>query len=131
MLRVTRRGGAVLALAEPDYGGRIDYPPELQPLGEAQIQSLRQQGADPELGRKLSALLHDCGLIQVETGVLSGSWTQPPSREDLDIEWQVLESDLQGRDLDLVRLRQIDEQAWAEGTRTLFVPTFYGWGIKP
>ena len=34
MVRVTRPGGAVLALAEPDYGGRVDYPEELAILGK-------------------------------------------------------------------------------------------------
>ena len=47
MVRVTRPGGAVLALAEPDYGGRIDFPEELTILGQWQRAALRQQGADP------------------------------------------------------------------------------------
>jgi SAM-dependent methyltransferase len=33
MLRVTRPGGGVLCLAEPDYGGRIEYPESLSALG--------------------------------------------------------------------------------------------------
>ena len=48
MRRVTRPGGVVLALAEPDYGARIDYPPELEPLGVWQREALRRQGAAPE-----------------------------------------------------------------------------------
>ena len=41
MRRVTRAGGWVLALAEPDYGGRIDYPQELAALGRLQAGALR------------------------------------------------------------------------------------------
>src|SRR3989304_6802416 len=36
MARVTRAGGRVMALAEPDHGGRIDYPLELAELGSRQ-----------------------------------------------------------------------------------------------
>src|SRR5574338_1053183 len=45
MIRVTRPGGALIAFAEPDYGGRIDYPPPLETLGVQQADSLSQQGA--------------------------------------------------------------------------------------
>ena len=58
MIRVTRPGGAVIAFAEPDYGGRIDYPPRLAELGRLQTEAMRDQGADPETGRKLSSLFH-------------------------------------------------------------------------
>lgn len=130
MVRVTRLGGAVLALAEPDYGGRIDFPPEFETLGAAQLEALTRQGANPGIGRQLSALLHGCGLAQVETGVLAGSWKQPPSQDEFELEWQVLAADLQDSQLDLHRLKAMDQTAWAEGRRTLFVPTFYGWGVK-
>ena len=40
MQRIVKPGGWVLALAEPDYGGRIDFPPELEALGQAQSKAL-------------------------------------------------------------------------------------------
>ena len=40
MKRVTRAGGAVLALAEPDYISRIDKPAALAPLGRWQTEVL-------------------------------------------------------------------------------------------
>src|SRR3990172_4682062 len=49
MRRVTRPGGSVLALAEPDYSARVDEPAELAVLGRWQAESLRGQGADPAL----------------------------------------------------------------------------------
>jgi SAM-dependent methyltransferase len=133
MRRVTRRGGFVLALAEPDYGGRIDYPDALRPLGEAQRESLRRQGADPLLGRRLGMLLHTAGLQDVEVGVLGGQWSEPPPQAERDSEWRVLEQDLQDfipRAM-LRKLRQADAAAWVSGERILFVPTFYGWGRVP
>ena len=129
MRRVTRQGGAVLALAEPDYGGRIDYPPELSVLGRWQAEALRQQGADPEMGRKLSGLFTEAGIQQIETGVLGGEWNM--SRPDeWEQEWAVLESDLTGRVplKNLQNIKKTDLYARQRGERVLFVPTFFAWG---
>jgi SAM-dependent methyltransferase len=130
MARVTRPGGAVLALAEPDYGGRIDYPLELAAVGRLQAEALRRQGADPETGRKLAALLCGAGLQEVETGVLGGEWQGQATRQVGSSEWAVLADDLQDLlpEPELSRLQQIDLAARQSGERILFVPTFYGWG---
>lgn len=129
MRRVTRPGGAVLALAEPDYGGRIDYPPQLAELGRWQAQALRGQGADPDLGRQLAGLLAGAGLKQVVTGVLGGEWAASAPVER-DLEWEVLQADLAGKipGRDLQKMRKIDETARQNGERVLFVPTFFAWG---
>jgi len=133
MRRVTRPGGALLALAEPDYGGRIDYPPELAEIGCLQAASLRQQGAEPELGRRLASFFHNLELEGVETGVLGAQWNQPFSPEEQESEWAVVFHDL-GDKLSpnqLDHLRQADAEAWKSGERVLFVPTFYAWGRVP
>ncbi len=130
MRRVTRKGGVVLALAEPDYGGRIDYPSELAPLGQWQRDALKRQGADPEIGRKLGALLRRAGLQAVETGLLGGQWGPAPSSEARTSEWAVLQADL-GPTValeTLQHLQSLDDAAWQRGERVLFVPTFYAWG---
>lgn len=133
MRRVTRPGGWVLALAEPDYGGRVDFPEDLVQLGRLQEAALRRQGAETRLGRRLSALFHVAGLTEVETGVLGGQWRGAPTAEELALEWAVLEADLNDEVTadELARLRQIDAQAWARSERVLFVPTFYALGNKP
>jgi SAM-dependent methyltransferase len=130
MRRVTRPGGLVMALAEPDYAGRIDHPPVLADLGNLQAQSLARQGANPNQGRALGTLFVDAGLQSVQTGVLGGQWNVPASPETWEAEWRVLETDLQGlvaRET-LNRLRRIDQAAWQHGERILFVPTFYAVG---
>ncbi len=129
MRRVTRPGGAVLVLAEPDYGGRIDYPPQLAELGRWQAAALRGQGADPEMGRKLAGLLAEAGLKQVVTGILGGEWAAS-APEEREMEWTVLQADLAGQipGHDLQKMKQIDEAAWQNGQRVLFVPTFFAWG---
>ena len=128
--RIVRRGGWVMALAEPDYGGRVDFPDPLAELGRIQAELLRKNGADPAMGRQLSGLFHQTGLVNVETGVVGGRWVGTTSQEDIDMEWAVLVSDLKGRlpDQELARLRQVDLQARQSGERVLFVPTFYAIG---
>ncbi len=132
MARVTRPGGAIIALAEPDYGGRVDFPPQLDELGNRQAEALRQQGAAPGRGRELAGLFHAVGLQAVETGVLGGQWQGPPNLADIEAEWATLEADLAGSvpaEL-LAEFKKIDLAAWQAGSRVLFVPTFYAVGKK-
>jgi SAM-dependent methyltransferase len=130
MKRVTRSGGSVLALAEPDYESRQDKPAALAPLGRWQAESLRQQGADPGLGSRLSALFVQAGIQPVETGTLqkdAGYLSTPAERE---LEWDVLEADLAGRipAQEISALKVLEEQAWQRGERVLYVPTHFAWG---
>lgn len=133
MRRVTRPGGAIIAFAEPDYGGRIDYPTELVALGQMQAEALRRQGADVTMGRKLSGLFHQAGLRNIETGLLGAQWQERPSPAEIDLEWKTLEADLVGsfQEEKLIALQRINNAAWENGSRVLFVPTFYAVGYKP
>lgn len=130
MKRVTRPGGALLAMAEPDYAGRIDYPPELVPVGRWQAESLLRQGADAEAGRKLKGWFVSAGIFPIESGIMAGSWSGFSSPEEQKMEWSVIESDLAGTipPAEIQRIKSVDEKAWASGERVLFVPTFYTWG---
>jgi len=68
MRRLTRSGGSILVCAEPDYGGRLDWPH--LPVREWQIGGLRRQGADPVIGRSLRHLLVEAGL-EPDVGVMA------------------------------------------------------------
>jgi ubiquinone/menaquinone biosynthesis C-methylase UbiE len=131
MRRVTRSGGVVIALAEPDYAGRIDFPPALEPLGRLQAQALRKQGADVDIGRRLRKLFVQGGIKPIEMGIIAGGWSDSQSNGERKLEWEVLETDLAGMtdSLDIQKMKKLDEQAWQNGERVLFVPTFYAWGI--
>lgn len=132
MARVVRPGGRVLACAEPDYGGRVDHPAELVPLGRLQTEALRRQGADPEIGRRLGEIFAAAGL-QATVGTMAGQWEFPSSPDaGFEAEWTMREHDLAGlaSPEELRRLRGIDRQALEEGRRILFVPTFYAIGRK-
>jgi hypothetical protein len=131
MQRVTRPGGWVLALAEPDYGGRVDYPEALAEAGRLQAEALRAQGAEPNMGRRLMALFRQTGLAQVSAGVLGGQWhSDDPG--DWRAEWAVLRADLGDRltEAEYELLYRIEAEARQTGERVLFVPTFYAAGVK-
>lgn len=130
MCRVTRSGGFVIALAEPDYGGRVEYPPEFQQLVELQTSALKTQGADPLIGRRLRALFTSAGLINVHAGVLGGEWSESISGQELESEWRMLEDDLAETMTrkSLMDLRNLDREARLNGSRVSFVPTFYAFG---
>ena len=127
--RVTQPGGHVIAFAEPDYLSRLDSPQELIPLGRWQTESIQRQGADPGLGAKLANLVFEAGIKIVETGTIQSMGSEPPLQE-WEMEWKVIESDLQGvvPDLDIARMKELDKQARQQGRRVLHVPTYFAWG---
>ena len=131
MARVIKPNGHVLACAEPDYGGRIDHPPELVALGQRQTEALRRQGADPEIGRRMGEIFTAAGLRAL-VGAMAGQWTIPSTDGGFEAEWAMREHDLNGllATEELRRLRAIDRQALRAGRRMLSVPTFYALGRK-
>jgi len=132
MKRVTHPGGTVLAIAEPDYSSRVDKPDSLASLGMWQSESLRLQGADTNIGARLAKLFSDAGIQIIETGLLQqNSYKTNISNYDRDLEWAVLEADLQGTVSkgELQRMKNLDEQAWGMGTRILYVPTYFAYGM--
>lgn len=130
MRRVTRPGGFVLALAEPDYTRRTDQPPVLAPLGRLQTEALARQGADPGLGARLATLFAGAGIMLVETGALAHGASVPPAPADWEMEWAVLRADLADivSAADLQKYQQWDLAAWRRGERVLHVPTYFAWG---
>ncbi|MGD1002380.1 MAG: methyltransferase domain-containing protein [Candidatus Brocadiia bacterium] len=65
--RVLEPGCELIAAAEPDFGGRIEYP-EASRLGPRMSAALRALGADPEIARKLPEILSREG-FHVDMGV--------------------------------------------------------------
>ncbi len=124
MVRVTKPGGTVLICAEPDYGGRIDYPD--LPLGEWQMEALRREGADPCLGRKLRGLFHLPEVRQVEIALIPGIWDLVTLRSEFEAEWELWEQSLAGLvpAEELARAKAVCRQAVEAGHRLVYVPTF-------
>jgi ubiquinone/menaquinone biosynthesis C-methylase UbiE len=130
MKRVTRPGGHVMALAEPDYSARVDKPAELAVLGGWQTESLRRQGADTSLGCRLAEYFYQAGIELVETGAIQSQGDEAPTSAEWELEWAVLENDLAGYvpAEEIQRLKELDEEARARGERILHVPTYFACG---
>jgi hypothetical protein len=120
----------VLALAEPDYGGRIDYPQPLEILGEMQTKALRAQGADTLMGRRLHALFKDCGLDAVSAGIISAQWEADTETNSFRDDLHVLRRDLadMGTAEELDTLRSRAEASTSNGEGMWYVPIFYTYG---
>jgi ubiquinone/menaquinone biosynthesis C-methylase UbiE len=124
MARVVRPGGWALLCAEPDYGGRLDYPN--LPHAAWHIEALRREGADPFMGRKLRALFAEQGM-DAEVGCMSAPWTSDAIRESLEGEWATLNRitrDFVSED-ERRAVRAQEEAAIARGERFVFMPVFY------
>jgi len=133
MVRVTAPGGYILALAEPDYGGRIDHPHILERLGKMQTQALIAQGADVHVGRRLLALFRDCVLDEVNAGIISAQWKPDAKIDSFTNDWQVLTRDLSdtapANEFESLLARA--EVSASKGDAIWFVPIFYAYGRVP
>jgi ubiquinone/menaquinone biosynthesis C-methylase UbiE len=129
MARVTRRKGSVLVCAEPDYGGRLDWPD--LPIRQWQIDGLRRQGADPFLGRRLRELTIATGL-HAEVGVMPSQWDTQALRESFEAEWAWLEHDV--RDVvdpsTLAQAKARAKSAVDAGSCLMYIPVFFARGRK-
>lgn len=129
MARVSRDW--VICLAEPDHGGRISYPPEINDLDALFVKGLRKQGADPEMGRKLQGVLSHCGLTP-QMGVHPGMWEMGRMRAEAAEEWRSL-APFAGEVADAGTLSRI-RKGWDEAARTgsliQYTPTFYAIASK-
>lgn len=129
MARVTQAGGWVFALAEPDYGGRISYPAQLERLADLQTRALRSQGANTAMGRELMALLAACGLAQVSGGII-GAETRDSAFNPLSGDLRVLRRDL-AQVLEPEQTEAVLAEAEKAASRTgamWYVPTCFACG---
>jgi SAM-dependent methyltransferase len=125
MVRVARPGGAVVVAAEPDYGGRIDYPD--LPLRTWQMEALAAEGADPRIGRRLRALFALPGVREVGVGVMPGVQDLHTLRAEFDAEWALWARTLAGRvpEREVAQARAASLAAIEAGTRLVAMPVFY------
>lgn len=131
MIRVTRKGGAIIAFAEPDHRSRIDYPSNLEEIGRLQNLSLINQGADISAGRKLIQLFKSNGLVHTTYGIYGNEVKEDNFKESYQFEWNYLQDDLSlWLDAEQVsKLLENDRLAWKTHQRVLYIPTFWaiGW----
>ncbi len=118
MKRVTAPGGWVAFFAEPDYLARIDQPEYQASLGIAQNQSLRQQGARLDAGRRLPGWMQAAGLAPRFSGVIGAEWHGAERRSPL--EGITLKNDLA-----IVGKAGSNLLQGPQGNEWVYVPTFY------
>lgn len=119
--RVTRPGGFLLAFAEPDYLARPAPNAAWRQLNQQQIESLRQQGADPGFGANLAATFRAAGLSPQEAGRLQNA--AQAAHDPLEAE--VLAADLAQLPASATGVRS------AEAGPPPVVPTYFAWARLP
>jgi ubiquinone/menaquinone biosynthesis C-methylase UbiE len=133
MARVTRRGGAVIAFAEPDYLSRLDAPEPLKILAQHQNSSLLLQGANIEIGRNLGTIFHSTELVNIHVGSMEYRSDTTKFSADANLEWQVWKSDLMKLPnyVELEHVVKSAESVWRSPERSTFVPCSYAIGFIP
>ena len=129
MKRVSNRW--VACFAEPDYGGRLDYPAQLSNLTELVVDDLKNSGGDPHIGRRLRALYSQAGMT-ADLGVHMGIWDLDKLREESEEELKWLGAGTSATHLtqSLDGLRVVRDQAHRAGSLFQFNPIFYAIGRK-
>jgi ubiquinone/menaquinone biosynthesis C-methylase UbiE len=123
MVRVTKPNGYVIALAEPDYGGKIDYP-EFG-LRELISDSLIKSGANPNIGRMLGMLFKNANL-KFELGIESMPWDNEKCESAFVKEWNFLEKVTENWQ----NVKKMELDYIKKGIRFSFNPVFYVIGQK-
>ncbi len=127
-LRVLKKGGVFLATGEPDYGGRIDWPPECN-VGEFWIENIRGGGGDPFFGRKLKDSLVSGGLRNVEVGVFPSLW-EGEDEENINDYLDSLRYFFKDTKADLNKIIELENKSIEKKSRLVFLPIFWGIGEK-
>ena len=116
--RVLQPGGAIAAI-EPDYGGLIEYPPQIA-VQSIWIDAIARAGGDPHVGRKLPGLLIAAGL-SVEVQLLDRLKPPHPARFDLLSELPLTAAERAAVD----QAREADKQAGNQALAHLPVMMIY------
>jgi SAM-dependent methyltransferase len=126
--RCLKPGGWLLIFAEPDYGGRIDFPEELEIIKTIQLTALKKLGADPCIGRQMKGLLKTSGFHSMLGGILGSEWQESHnenSDHSTDLENILYDTTQSGSDFSYEQLIDMDSRARLDGSRMIYVPTFF------
>ncbi|MBN2400438.1 MAG: class I SAM-dependent methyltransferase [Candidatus Aminicenantes bacterium] len=131
IIKLLDKRGTLLILAEPDYGGRIDFPDELNFLNAIFINHIASQEGDPFIGRKINGLLSALGL-QAEVGL--ASHLHFPAEFDpvtWEKEWRFWQ-ELAGLSSRVVKkILRLEKKAARSRQRLVLFPVFYAIARMP
>ena len=129
--KLLKANGTLLILAEPDYGGRIDFPDELDFLKEIFTGHIISQKGDPYIGRKLKTLLSKSGW-HAEVGL--ASHLHFPEAFDPDIcrhEWKFWQELAGLPDRTVENIIRLEIKAARSRQRLVLFPVFYAVARNP
>lgn len=122
--KLLRADGLLLVLAEPDYGGRIDYPAGLAFLKDVFIGHIQKTGGDPFIGRRLGSLLRRSGFQDAVDLASCLSFPGGYCGADWEREWRFWQ-ELAGLSAATVKkIRRLEMNAAARGERQVLFPVF-------
>ncbi len=121
--RVLAPGGALAAL-EPDYGGMIEYPPEIA-ARDLWCAALSRAGADPLIGRRLPGLLAARGFA-VSVGLFDTLAEPSPLRFDFLRDLPLTDEET----VTLQRAEQVARQDGSHGQHVAHLPFFLVTAIR-
>jgi ubiquinone/menaquinone biosynthesis C-methylase UbiE len=121
MRRVSRKW--VVCFAEPDYGARVDFPDSLSELPWVIAESIKRDGGDPYMGRKLRGFFSKAGM-DPKIGVFDSVWSLEQLDSEFSDEWDYLSSSSYISEK-VQALRPIAKESIDAKTRMQFTPIFY------
>ncbi len=115
----------VVCFAEPDYGARVDFPDTLSELPWVVAESIKRDGGDPYMGRKLRGYFSKVGL-EPKIGVFDSVWSLKQLDSEFEDEWDFLSRSSYLAEK-VEALRPIAREAIDSRTRMQFTPIFYAY----
>ena len=133
MARVVKKGGKVVASLEPDFGGKIHWPPYPKVDEIFAGRAIKNRGGDPYIGRKLRMLFVRAGLkTEVGLGNLR-IWSCEEDKESYmrarDFYWNVLRKEGLSEE-EIKKWEEHHLKSIEEGIEFNFFPQFYAIGVK-
>jgi SAM-dependent methyltransferase len=123
--KLLRAGGTLLIAAEPDYGGRIDFPDELAFLNEIFSSHILAGRGDPFIGRKLKDLLEKSGW-RGDVGLASHlHFPEMADPADWEREWRFWQELAGIPEPTLARILRLEKKALRRRQRLVLFPIFY------
>jgi len=120
-----RAKGTLLILAEPDYGGRVDFPDELDFLKDIFSGHILAQKGDPFIGRKLKTLLLKSDW-QSEVGLASElNFPETYDPDTWENEWRFWQELAGLADETVNKILSLEKTATRSGRRLVLFPVFY------
>jgi len=125
MKRVLTPEGWIVSVGEPDYGGRIDFPEEID-YSSFIISKLLKEGADPFIGRKMEYIFRKSSLVNIRWDIVSIPFGLNLAEKNFEEEWKFIEKLSSGKiNKKLKTIKKREMKCLKEKKRAYFMPVFY------